>query len=153
MKVLDKLKRVLLIDLIIGLAVTFKYLISPKVTVEYPEEKIEPQPRFRGMIRLFKDENGRDLCVACMQCVRACPDVLISIEGERGPDKKLYPKTFTWNMSRCMFCGLCVEACPTNAIRFTKDYELATYDKNRLFIHKEDLYADSNILQKLAEIK
>ncbi|MEW6457043.1 MAG: NADH-quinone oxidoreductase subunit I [Acidobacteriota bacterium] len=143
------LRKILLIDLLIGLSVTLKYLFMKKVTVEYPEEKIHVQPRYRGMIRLYKDENGRDLCVACMQCVRACPDLLISIEGERAPDKKLYPKTFTWNASRCMFCGLCVEACPFDAIRFTGDYELAVYDKKKLYFQKEDLYPETDIKKKL----
>ncbi|MFQ6082855.1 MAG: NuoI/complex I 23 kDa subunit family protein [Candidatus Aminicenantia bacterium] len=138
------LRKIFLIDLIIGLLVTLKYLVLGKVTVQYPEKRIPLQPRFRGLLRLYKDEQGNDLCIACMQCTRACPDSLISIYSERGPDKKLRPVTFTFNLGRCMFCGLCVEACPTKAIRFSHEYELTVYDKRKLYIHKENMYLDEN---------
>ena len=138
------IRKILLIDLITGLLVTLKYFFLGKVTVRYPEKRLVLKPRFRGLLRLYKDEQGNDLCIACGQCIRACPDSLISIYSERGEDKKLRPITFTFNLSRCMFCGLCVESCPTKAIRFSHEYELAVYDKRKLYIHKKDMYFDEN---------
>jgi NADH-quinone oxidoreductase subunit I len=42
-------------------------------------------------------------------------------------------------MSRCMFCGLCEEACPEEAIVMSRDVELATYDRAAMLFHKKDL--------------
>jgi Pyruvate/2-oxoacid:ferredoxin oxidoreductase delta subunit len=36
---------------------------------------------------------------------------------------------FTYDTSRCMFCGLCEDACPVDALELTQDFELATYSR------------------------
>ena len=43
------------------------------------------------------------------------------------------------DMTRCVFCGLCVEACPVDALGMTKEYEWAVYDKRSLKLNKEQL--------------
>jgi NADH-quinone oxidoreductase subunit I len=57
----------------------------------------------------------------------------IDEKGRRKPD------FFRINFSRCIYCGLCEEACPTFAIQLTPDYEMAEYDRNNLVYEKEDL--------------
>ncbi|MDI5829494.1 regulatory signaling modulator protein AmpE, partial [Salmonella enterica subsp. enterica serovar Kentucky] len=42
-------------------------------------------------------------------------------------DGRWYPEFFRINFSRCIFCGLCEEACPTTAIQLTPDFELGEY--------------------------
>jgi formate hydrogenlyase subunit 6/NADH:ubiquinone oxidoreductase subunit I len=37
--------------------------------------------------------------------------------------------TFTYDLSRCMFCGLCEDACPVDALELTQDFELASYTR------------------------
>ena len=37
--------------------------------------------------------------------------------------------TFIYDTSRCMFCGLCEDACPVDALELTQDFELATYTR------------------------
>ncbi|MGC4050857.1 MAG: 4Fe-4S binding protein [Paludibaculum sp.] len=37
--------------------------------------------------------------------------------------------TFTYDTSRCMFCGLCEDACPVDALELTQDFELASYSR------------------------
>ena len=37
--------------------------------------------------------------------------------------------TFTYDTSRCMFCGLCEDACPVDALELTQDFEMASYDR------------------------
>ena len=39
---------------------------------------------------------------------------------------------FNIDIALCMFCGLCTEACPTNAIHFTREFEGATQNVNDL---------------------
>ena len=68
-------------------------------------------------------------CTSCMLCVRECPDWCISIEAhsEPDPDATQYsnarrPTTknvldkFTINFGDCMWCGICVEVCPFDAL-------------------------------------
>lgn len=35
---------------------------------------------------------------------------------------------FDVNQAKCMYCGLCVEECPSGALVFTKRFEGACYD-------------------------
>lgn len=42
-------------------------------------------------------------------------------------------------MLRCIFCGFCQEACPTNAIVLEHDYELAAYDRRSMVYTKDML--------------
>ncbi|HXW95233.1 MAG TPA: 4Fe-4S binding protein [Nitrososphaerales archaeon] len=36
------------------------------------------------------------------------------------------------SVHNCVFCGLCVDACPFDALDMTNDYELSAYDKMAL---------------------
>jgi NADH-quinone oxidoreductase subunit I len=57
-------------------------------------------------------------------------------------DGRRYAAWFRINFSRCIFCGLCAEACPTMAIQMTPDYEICTRDIMDLVYEKEDLLID-----------
>ncbi|MGG2852497.1 4Fe-4S binding protein, partial [Pseudomonas aeruginosa] len=41
--------------------------------------------------------------------------------------------------SRCIFCGLCEEACPTTAIQLTPDFEMGEFKRQDLVYEKHDL--------------
>ena len=41
--------------------------------------------------------------------------------------------------NRCIFCGYCVEACPTDAITHGHGFELASLNATSLVMRKEDL--------------
>ena len=43
--------------------------------------------------------------------------------------------------NRCIFCGYCVEACPTDAITHGHGFELATFNATNLIYRKEQLLA------------
>jgi len=133
------LKKVLLLDLLTGLWVTFKYTVRPKVTVQYPEQVKPPRARFRGLLRLHKGDDGAPLCVACKMCQRSCPDGCFAIEGAKNEAGKMAPVRFDWDLAHCSFCGLCVEACPTNALRFSKEFRMATPDASRLHFTMEQM--------------
>ncbi|MEE8239737.1 MAG: 4Fe-4S binding protein, partial [Nitrospirales bacterium] len=45
------------------------------------------------------------------------------------------------DMTRCLFCGLCVQACPVDALGMTREFEWAVYDKRQLLLNKEQLLA------------
>ncbi len=68
-----------------GMSVTLSYIPKRKQTVEYPEDPVTVQPRYRGQHLLHVDELGREKCVACFLCAAACPSECIYIEAADDP--------------------------------------------------------------------
>ena len=112
------------------------------VTIQYPEQKRIPPPRFRARIVLTRDPDGGERCVACYLCSAACPVDCISMESAEGPNGRRYAAWFRINFSRCIYCGLCAEACPTMAIQMTPDYEFCKRDIMDMVYEKENLLID-----------
>jgi NADH-quinone oxidoreductase subunit I len=138
-----------LVDILRGLAVTLRLYFSRKVTVEYPERIKEPAARFRGLPRLYRDENGEPLCIACKLCQGACGTNCFDIEGRREEGAKfMRPVKFDWRLERCSFCGFCVEVCPTSAIRFSHEFRLTGVRKDGLLFHLDDMYLMDDDLQE-----
>jgi formate hydrogenlyase subunit 6/NADH:ubiquinone oxidoreductase subunit I len=121
-----------------GMAVTFTYLFRKPVTVQYPDRVPVPvseslPERYRGFL-----EVDMDICTACKACERDCPINCIVIDIEKIDGVRAMTR-FDIDLGKCMYCGLCVEACPTDAmapgdeeqtkcIRFTREFEAATSD-------------------------
>ncbi len=114
----------------------------PMVTILYPEQKREISPRWRGMHRLMLRPDGAPRCVACMMCETVCPDKCIYITAGESTDGRIekYPVAFEIDLLRCCFCGLCVEACPEDAIRMdTQIIDLGGYSRSEFYLDKEFL--------------
>jgi len=122
-----------------GLALTFKTLFRPRITLRYPEEKKVMYERWRGCPYLVAGEDGRELCVGCGICAKGCPAQAIQVRAGKREDNTRYPATFELDLGRCIFCGFCAQSCPKGAIKMGHDYELATEDKKSLLLTKEDL--------------
>ena len=141
MSVLDPM-----VELFRGLVTTFKQLtVNPVVTVQYPEEKRELRPRFRGRHVLKRYENGLEKCIGCSLCAAACPSDAIFVEASENTDEKRfspgerYASTYEINMLRCIYCGFCEDACPTEAIVLGDNYELSFTDRRDAIYPKEML--------------
>lgn len=127
------------IPILKGLWLTFRTLFVKPITRQYPEEKRDPAPRWRGIHYFDKDAKGDTTCVACGLCVAACPSNCIYLEiGERA-DGSRYPIKYEIDSLRCIFCGYCQEACPVNAIRLGQGYEYVKQDKSEFLFTKERL--------------
>ena len=72
---LNRLKSLTLWELLKGLKLTGGYLVSKKVTVQYPEEKTPQSPRFRGLHALRRYPNGEERCIGCKLCEAVCPSL------------------------------------------------------------------------------
>ena len=109
-----------------GMAVTIRYFVKPIVTVQYPREKIQMSPRYRGYPQFIIDpETKTHRCIACEMCSRICPSELITVEGTKFPGEKQKRATrYVHEHQFCSLCGLCVEVCPTTALEFSSVYRL-----------------------------
>ncbi len=117
----------------------FLHAFHPRVTVQYPDEKIKLPPRYRGRIILSRDPDGGERCVGCYLCAVVCPVACIALQATEDEHGRRYPEFFRINFSRCIFCGLCEDACPTYAIQLTPDFEMSEYARPNLVYEKEDL--------------
>jgi NADH-quinone oxidoreductase subunit I len=77
-----------------------------------------------------------------MLCATVCPSECIYIEAEEDSDPEIqkYPSKFIIDLTRCCFCGFCVEACPEDAIRMdTDEVEIAEYSREGLIYDLDKL--------------
>lgn len=114
-----------------GLAITFRYMWKPAVTVQYPKEKLVPYDIFRGAL-LF----DADTCIACNLCVKACPSACIALENSTSPQGKKMAKVdwYSIDFGKCNFCRLCEEACPTKpkSVWHSLDFELTFGNRDEM---------------------
>lgn len=79
--------------------------------------------------------------MACELCARICPCDCIEVvpyEDEKG---KRHPAKFEIDTARCLFCGLCEDACPADAIALGQQYEFSSFSSADLVIGRDDLLA------------
>src|SRR5450631_1133357 len=128
-----------------GMSVTFREMLNPTLTEDYPEAPAKFQERYRGVHELQRDENGLEKCVACFLCAAACPAECIYIEAAENTETlrisggERYAKVYNIDYNRCIFCGYCVEACPTDAITHGHGFEIASYNTSTLIYRKEQM--------------
>jgi NADH-quinone oxidoreductase subunit I len=131
--------------LVAGLATTAKALLSPSITAEYPDVQPALPPRSRGVIALLAEN-----CTSCMLCARECPDWCIHIEshkeevpatepGGRARQRNMLDR-FAIDFSLCMYCGICIEVCPFDALFWSPEFEYAEFDIRDL-THESDRLA------------
>lgn len=115
-----------------GHKTVMKQAFQKRVTLNYPEEKREVSENFRGKIEIVKDENDKLLCIGCGLCQKVCPCFgVIKLEKQMEENGKLHIR-YERDEAQCIYCGNCVENCPQKALKFTKEYELATDVKSEL---------------------
>lgn len=129
-------------SLIGGMKVTGKYFLNARkgaITQQYPDNRdtLVMFERFRGEVVMPHNENNEHRCTGCQKCEIACPNGTIEIVWDRQVDpetqrkKKMIDK-FVYHLSMCTMCGLCIEACPTDAIKWAQNYENSTFDRTKL---------------------
>jgi NADH-quinone oxidoreductase subunit I len=127
-----------------GFRVTLGNMLRRSVTAQYPDTKPDLPARSRGVIAL-QEEN----CTSCMLCARECPSWCIYIdshketipattEGGRDRQQNVLDR-FDIDWSLCMYCGICIEVCPFDALHWSPEFEYATTDIRALTHGKNEL--------------
>ena len=144
-----------------GLMITFANMFRTKLTIQYPEQRREDilvtdggmrAKNYRGVHRLNRDEQGREVCVACFMCATACPANCIEIVGEAAPwdDREKRPSLFEIDELKCIYCGMCEYACPVDAIELTPIYNMVGLSREEMIFDKEKLLS---IYDETKEVK
>jgi NADH-quinone oxidoreductase subunit I len=145
MAFLDSTARAMfLTEIVKGMALTFKYMFKPRMTINYPFEKGPLSPRFRGEHALRRYPNGEERCIACKLCEAVCPALAITIEAEPREDGSRRTTRYDIDMTKCIYCGLCQEACPVDAIVEGPNFEFATETREELYYNKDKLLANGD---------
>ncbi len=126
-----------------GLGVTFRTMSRRAATAQYPHVKPDLPARSRGVIALVEEN-----CTVCMLCSRECPDWCIYIdshkevaapkEGGRARTRNVLDR-FAIDFALCMYCGICVEVCPFDALYWSPEFEYAELTHETLTHEKERL--------------
>lgn len=108
------------------------------------EERVPQHSRFRGEEFVWYEER----CTGCASCAKYCPLGIIRIEthpsGEAVEEGDKYAiDVFDIDIGRCMFCGLCVEACPYDALHMGSGFEEGTYKRDDLVVTVDKLRKSS----------
>ena len=106
------------------------------------EDRYPQHPRFRGEEFTWYEQR----CTGCASCAKYCPLGIIKIvtdpSGEAMQEGQKYGiEVFDIDLGRCMFCGLCVEACPYDALHMGSGFEEGRYKRDELVIDMERLKA------------
>ena len=129
-----------------GLMITLRTMGRRTGTQQYPDVKPALPPRSRGVIGLLQEN-----CTVCMLCARECPDWCIyidshketqvpAVEGGRERQRNVLDR-FAIDFSLCMYCGICIDVCPFDALFWAPEFEYSEYDIREM-THEKDRLAE-----------
>ena len=114
--------------------------IKALIGLESVSDRLPQHARFRGEEFSWYEQR----CTGCASCAKYCPLGIIRIvtspSGNAVEEGEHYSiDVFDIDIGRCMFCGLCVEACPYDALHMGSGFEEGQYRRDDLVIDVERL--------------
>ena len=139
------------LDALRAIGATVVNAVRPPTTEQFPKE-VRPRPeRYRASFALLHDEHGEELCIGCLACERICPSRVIKLqptpkrESPVTGKKRSYASDFTLDLTACIFCELCVQVCPTDAIVMVREKEVPGFYREDLVLTMDKLYANETL--------
>ena len=121
-----------------GMMVTIAHLLRHPTVSQYPEQRLNMSRRLRGNELIW----SREKCTGCATCAKTCPQGAIEIVTSTNLDNNKYEvEKYQVDTGYCIQCGLCVEACPYDALFMGYSYERAQYRRGDL------IQADDQLLE------
>jgi NADH-quinone oxidoreductase chain I len=119
-----------------GMAVTLLHFFRPPATSQYPDQRLNISRRSRGNELVW----SRERCTGCATCAKACPQGVIEIVTSTDMTENKYQvETYRVDTGYCIMCGLCVEACPYDALFLGYSFERAKYRRAELVQENDEL--------------
>ena len=123
-----------------GMMLTLRHVFKPPITVNYPEQTRDIPVRARTNLLWFEER-----CTGCSTCAQACPDGCILVQTSPREDGTLEIERYEIDFRICMYCGLCTEACPYQAIQSGGRYDDAVYVFENMYRDRDALTREANI--------
>ena len=122
-----------------GMTVTIRHLFRHPTVSQYPRQRLNPSRRIRGNELIW----SREKCTGCGTCAKTCPQGVIEIVTSTNlVDNKYEVEKYQVDTGYCIQCGLCVEACPYDALFMGYAFERAKYRRDEL-IQTSDMMGES----------
>ena len=119
-----------------GMAVTIKQNLRHPTVTQYPEQRLHTSRRIRGQELIWDQKR----CTGCATCAKTCHQGAIKIVTSTDAENNRYiVETYRVDTGYCIQCGLCVEACPYDALFMGAAYERARYRRHELVQEKEQM--------------
>ena len=124
------------IGILKGLSVTIRHLLRHPTVNQFPEQRLNMSRRIRGNELIW----SREKCTGCATCAKTCPQGAIEIVTATNlAENKYEVETYRVDTGYCIQCGLCVEACPYDALFMGYSYERAKYRRSELVQANDEL--------------
>ncbi len=128
-----------------GLTVTIRHLLRHPTVAQYPEQRLNTSRRIRGIELVWSQKK----CTGCATCAKTCPQGVIEIVTSTNlVENKYVVDKYQVDTGYCIQCGLCVEACPYEALFLGYSYEGAKYRRHELVQNKEDMMLETGKKQR-----
>lgn len=119
--------------------ITMINLFRPKITEQYPENRdtMVMFDRFRGALKMPHNEKNEHKCTACGLCQMNCPNGSITVisksetDQESGKTKRVLD-IYRYDLGSCIFCDICVQVCPQDAIEWSQEFEHSVFTRSKL---------------------
>ena len=96
--------------------------------------------------KTIKECSNEEIYFALLDMTKELAEDKVTEDGK----KKKILATYEYDLGACMFCQLCVNACPHDAITFDQNFEHAVFDRTKLVLKLN--HDGSKVIEKKKEV-